>query len=220
MSKSKQPEISEYSPNEERLNILSHGLGIVLALIGTFLLVSKAAYFGEGVHVVSFAIYGVSMVVLYSASTLYHCAKEPLLRRRLKIFDHAVIYVFIAGSYTPFTLVVLNDWVGWTLFGVVWSMALSGIVLKLFFTGRFKILSSSIYVLMGWLIVLAIEPLSNSLPAEGLFWLVAGGISYTIGAVLYSIKSMPFNHAIFHVFVLLGTIFQFLTVYQYILVAS
>ena len=217
MSINKRVEVSEYSSSEERLNVLSHAAGVLLAAIGTLLLVLKAVSLGGVIEIVSFSIYGASMVVLYLASSLYHHAKDPAKRRRLKVFDHAAIYVLIAGSYTPFTLVVLDGWIGWTLFGVVWSMAVSGIVLKLFFTGRFNKTSTFLYVLMGWLILLAISPLSDALSSEGIFWLVAGGISYTIGAVLYSIKALPFNHAMFHVLVLLGTIFQFITVYQYIL---
>ena len=210
--------VGEYSIFEERLNVLSHGLGVLLAAIGTVLLLVKAVSLGTAVHIVSFGVYGASMVILYAASSLYHSATTPVARRRLKVFDHAAIYVLIAGSYTPFTLVVLSGWVGWTLFGIVWGMAVCGVVLKIFFTGRYDKISTAIYVLMGWLIVFAIQPLSEGLPEAGVQWLIAGGVSYTVGALLYSIKRLPLNHALFHVFVVLGTVFQFITVYEHILI--
>ena len=161
-----------------------------------------------------------SLMIVFAASTIYHSAKKPTLRSRLRVFDHAAIYVLIAGSYTPFTLVTLNGMVGWVLFGITWGMALTGIVLKLFYTGKFKILSTLMYVFMGWLIIFAIKPLMNNLPAEGLVWLVAGGVAYTVGAILYSIKKIKLNHAIFHVFVLIGAACQFVTVFFYVLPAT
>jgi hemolysin III len=133
------------------------------------------------------------------------------------VVDHATIYVLIAGTYTPFTLVTLNGWVGWTIFGVSWAMALTGITLKLFFTGRYDLFSTLMYVFMGWIVVFAIKPLINSLSAEGLWWLMAGGLAYTVGAILYSIKKIKFNHAIFHMFVLLGSFCHFVSVYWYVL---
>ncbi|WP_046743141.1 PAQR family membrane homeostasis protein TrhA [Kordia zhangzhouensis] len=210
-------EIIYYSPLEEKLNIWSHGLGVILGIVALFLLVIHAAINGSAVHVVSFTIYGVSIIILYAASTLYHSAKKPLLRNRLRIFDHAAIYLLIAGTYTPFALVTLEGVVGWTIFGLVWGFAIIGIVLKLFFTGQFDKLSTIMYVLMGWIIIFAIKPLIENLSSEGLFWLIAGGIAYTIGAILYSIRKLPLNHAIFHVFVLLGSIFHFIAVYAYVL---
>lgn len=210
-------EIIYYSPLEEKLNIWSHGLGVILGIVALFLLVIHAAINGSAVHVVSFTIYGVSIIILYAASTLYHSAKKPLLRNRLRIFDHTAIYLLIAGTYTPFALVTLEGVVGWTIFGLVWGFAIIGIVLKLFFTGQFDKLSTIMYVLMGWIIIFAIKPLIENLSSEGLFWLIAGGIAYTIGAILYSIRKLPLNHAIFHVFVLLGSIFHFIAVYAYVL---
>lgn len=207
-----------YSPAEERLNVWSHALGLLASIAGLFFLLRHAFQDGGTEHIVSFAIYGLSMIVLYAASTFYHAARAPRLRYRLKIFDHASIYVLIAGTYTPFTLVTLGGTtVGWIVFGAAWGMALVGIVLKLFFTGRFKLLSTIMYVAMGWIIVLAINPLIRNLPGEGLEWLVAGGIAYTVGAVLYSISRLPFNHAIFHIFVLIGSFCHFWTVYFFVL---
>ena len=131
--------------------------------------------------------------------------------------DHASIYVLIAGTYTPFTLVTLNGVTGWTLFGITWGLAVSGIILKLFFTGQYNVLSTLMYIFMGWIIVFAIKPLVNNLPVDGLFWLVAGGVAYTIGAILYGIKKIKFNHSIFHVFVLLGSSCHFVAIYFYVL---
>ena len=199
------------------MNILSHALGLILSVIGLVLLVVKAASLGTTLHVVSFAIFGASLVTLYAASTIYHSTKDPTRRTRLRTVDHTAIYVLIAGSYTPFTLVVLNGTVGWTLFGVSWGMAVTGIVLKLFFTGRFNILSTSMYVFMGWVIIFAIKPLMAAMSEEGIFWLFAGGIAYTVGAVSYSIKKIPFGHALFHFFVLAGSACHFISVYWYIL---
>ncbi|WP_372746851.1 hemolysin III family protein [Lutibacter sp.] len=206
-----------YDPKEEKLNVLSHGIGLVLSIVALVLLVVYSSLEGGPWHIVSFSIYGVSLIVLYSASTLYHYVQSPKLRHKLNIFDHASIYILIAGTYTPFTLVVLNGWVGWTIFGVSWGLALIGVILKLFFIGRFDKISTIAYVLMGWLIVFAIKPLVNNLPLEGLLWLLAGGIFYTVGAVLYSIKSIKYNHAIFHIFVLLGSFSHFMAVFFYVL---
>ena len=209
-----------YSPAEERLNILSHALGLLLSVVGLVLLIVKAASLGTPLHVVSFAIFGASLVILYAASTIYHSTDDPSRRTKLRTVDHAAIYILIAGTYTPFTLAVLSGTVGWTLFGVSWGMAVTGIVLKLFYTGRFNILSTSMYVFMGWVIVFAVKPLMAALPEEGIFWLFAGGIAYTVGAISYSIKKIPFGHAVFHFFVLAGSACHFISVYWYILPSS
>ena len=144
-------------------------------------------------------------------------AKTPKLRSRLRINDHASIYVLIAGTYTPFVLVTLNGPLGWTIFGLSWGMALTGIILKIFFTGKYNLISTLMYVFMGWIIIFAIKPLINNLSNEGIVWLFNGGIAYTIGAVLYGIKRLKFNHAIFHIFVLMGSFSHFVSVYFYVL---
>lgn len=209
-----------YSPLEERINITSHAFGFLLSLVALALLTTHASLNGNAWHVVSFGIFGASLVVLFAASTIYHSAKNPELRSRLRIVDHAAIYVLIAGTYTPFTLITLNGTAGWIIFSASWAMALTGIVLKLFFTGRFDLISTLMYVFMGWIIVFDLESLINKLSSEGLFWLVAGGLAYTVGAILYSIKKIKFNHAIFHVFVLLGAFCHFVSVYFYVLPAE
>jgi hemolysin III len=212
----KQP-ITRYSNLEERLNVVSHAIGFLLSLLALPLLTIHASLNGTIWHIVSFTIFGISLAVLYAASTIYHHSTSDAWRIKLNIVDHAAIYILIAGSYTPFTLVTLNGWVGWTVFGVIWGMALIGIVLKLFFTGRFDIISTAMYVLMGWMIVLVFEPLSENLVAGGWHWLLAGGIAYTVGAVIYSIRAIKLNHAIFHFFVLIGSSCHFVSVYFYVL---
>lgn len=205
-----------YSKSEERLNILTHGFGLVLSLAAFPFLIVKSTEIESSFAVLSFLIFGLSMITLYAASTFYHAAKKPKLRRQLNIFDHAAIYVLIAGTYTPFTLITLEGSLGWIIFGCTWGFALIGIILKFFFTGKYDTLSTIMYVLMGWQIVVVIKPLLRNLSTDGVFLLIAGGVFYTIGAILYSIKKLPFNHAIFHVFVLLGTLSHFLCVYFFV----
>ena len=209
--------ITDYSPIEEKINIISHTIGFILCILAFVLLVSHANLHGDVWHIVSFSIFGASLIILYAASTFYHSAKKSELRNRLKILDHASIYVLIAGTYTPFSLITLKGATGWVIFGISWGLALTGIILKLFFTGKYNLISTIMYVLMGWVIVFAIKPLINNLPLEGLLWLFAGGISYTIGAILYSIKNIKFNHAIFHMFVLIGSFCHFMSVFFYVL---
>lgn len=210
-------QVQFYPPLEEKINIYSHSIGLLLSVIALVLLVTRASLYGDAWHIVSFSIFGASLIILYTASTVYHRSKKAETRTRLRIVDHASIYVLIAGTYTPFTLVTLNGSIGWLIFGISWGMALTGITVKLFFTGRYKVLSTLMYVFMGWLIIFAIKPLINNLSSEGLYWLVAGGLAYTLGAILYSIKKIRFNHAIFHVFVLLGSFCHFMAVYFYVL---
>jgi len=209
--------LKHYTPLEERTNIISHAIGLVLSIIALVLLVLRAGLYGNAWHIVSAGIFGFSLISLYAASTFYHSATDPKRRIRLRVIDHATIYVLIAGTYTPFTLVTLNGSIGWMIFGAAWGMAIAGITLKLFFTGKYNVLSTLMYVFMGWIIVFAITPLINSLSTEGLFWLFAGGVAYTTGAIIYSIKKIKFNHAIFHMFVLLGSFCHFVSVYFYVL---
>ena len=213
----KTKKITFYEKKEEKLNVISHGIGLILSIVALVLLVVYASMYGSAWHIVSFSIYGASLIVLYSASTFYHYVQSPKLRHRLNIFDHAAIYVLIAGTYTPFTLVVLKGWVGWTIFGVSWGLAILGVVLKLFYTGKYDKISTVAYVLMGWLIIFAIKPLVTNLSFEGLMWVFSGGLFYTIGALLYSIKRIRYNHAIFHIFVLLGSFSHFIAVFFYVL---
>ncbi len=205
-----------YDPPEERINIWTHGIGVIASLFGLYLLVRKGRSDADSWGMISYVIYGLSLIILYSASTAYHASKDLKLRTSLNIFDHAAIYVLIAGTYTPYTLVTLQGSVGWWFFGIIWTLASVGVVLKLFFTGKYDKLSTVMYVLMGWIMVFAAKPLTQSLPSEGIKWLVWGGISYTVGAILYSFKRLKYNHAIFHIFVLLGSLFHFISIYYYV----
>jgi len=204
-----------YTPVEERLNVITHGFGFILALFGSILLLNRGLR--EGIHIkfFSYLIYSFGLLTLYLASTLYHSAKDPKLKNQLNIFDHSAIYVLIAGTYTPIALLAVKGIWGLTIFCIVWSLALIGIILKFFFIGRYSKFSTTTYVLMGWVVVIAIKPLINSMATEGLLWLLAGGIFYTIGALLYQRKSMKYNHAIFHVFVLLGSICHYIVILNY-----
>ncbi len=208
---------TKYSPVEERFNIWSHAVGFMGSVLGTVLLLLKTLGTSNPRYAVSAAVYGASLLILYAASTLYHNATQPKLRNWLNIFDHAAIYVLIAGTYTPFCLVTLSGQTGLILLACVWTFALVGIILKLFFTGRYDTLSTLMYVFMGWMVIFAIKPLLANLPTEGLYWLFAGGISYMVGAVFYSIPQyIKYNHAAFHIFVLVGSWCHFMSIYFWV----
>jgi len=213
----KEENLTYYSAREEKLNVLTHGLGLILSIMALVLLMLHAHKKGTVTHIVSFSIFGASLILLYAASTCYHYFQHPHIRRKLNILDHSSIYILIAGTYTPFTLITLKGTLGWTIFGIAWGIALVGVFLKLFYTGRFEKASTITYVVMGWIIIFAIEPLIASLPINGLYWLLIGGVFYTIGAILYSISKLKYNHAIFHVFVLFGSFSHFMAVYFYVL---
>ncbi len=202
---------------EEKLNAITHGFGTVLALIGLCSLVIAAYWHGSIWHLVSFSIYGGSLVLLYLASTLYHSFKNEKLKYIFKIIDHSAIYLLIAGTYTPFTLVLLKGILGWTVFGVIWGLALIGVVFQVFFVKRFKVLSSICYLIMGWAITIFIKPLVAALPIAGIVWLFAGGLLYTVGSLFYLSRRIPYNHAVWHLFVLAGSIAHFITVFRYVL---
>jgi len=202
---------------EEVMNAVTHGIGTLLAVAGLVLLTVFAYQLGEIWHIVSFSIYGTTLVLLYLASTLYHSFTNERVKHIFKILDHSAIYLLIAGTYTPFTLVPLHGTLGWTVFGLVWGLAILGIVLKVFFVGRFKIISTMCYILMGWFIVIAIKPLIATVAPEGIMWLVIGGLFYTLGSVFYLWKVIPYNHAIWHLFVLAGSISHFIAVFFYVL---
>lgn len=205
-----------YEPKEERFNVWSHFIGFLLSIVALVVLVVKSSLVGNVWHIVSYSIYGSSMILLYLASTLYHNAKSPKIRARLNVFDHAAIYVLIAGTYTPYTLVTLNGTMGWVLFGLIWGVAILGIVFKLFFFGKYDKLSTIMYVLMGWMALIGIKPLLENLSTQGLIWLGLGGIFYTVGAFIYSREKVSYNHAIFHIFVLLGSISHFVSIFFYV----
>ncbi len=210
------PYASYYAPGEERFNVLSHGLGFLLSIIALVLLVMRGIQNGDFWRLTGFSVFGLSLMILYAASTLYHSSKGENRRRQLKIVDHAAIYLLIAGTYTPFSLITLPPGIGNLIFVIIWGFALTGIVLKLFFTGKYDLLSTIMYVFMGWIIIFAIKPLMANLSFGGLMWLFAGGISYTVGAVFYSWHQLRYNHGIFHVFVLAGSFCHFMAVFLFV----
>ena len=205
---------------EERASALTHGVGATAALAAGVVLVTLAALHGDGWQLASAIVFSISLVLLYLASTLYHSFQQPVIKRRLKVFDHCAIYVLIAGTYTPFTLVGLRGTVGWSLFAAIWTLALAGVVFKLFFTGRFRKLSTLIYVAMGWLVLVAIKPVLGALDAWTFGWLVAGGLFYTLGTVFYHRESIPYAHAIWHVFCIAGSVCHYLAVMAQVVTPS
>ncbi|MFQ3597494.1 MAG: hemolysin III family protein [Chloroherpetonaceae bacterium] len=207
-----QSALPRYTEHEERANILTHGLGVVLSLVGLSSLAFLAFRFGEVWHQISLLVYGISLVMLYVASVVYHSMKEEKSRLRMRIFDHASIYLLIAGTYTPFSLVNLREDWGVPLLVAVWILAAVGIVLKFFFINAKKWVSAALYIGLGWLVVIAIEPVLAHVPMRGLLWLLSGGVIYTVGVVFYVWKSLPYHHAIWHMFVLAGSVCHFLAV--------
>ena len=197
---------------EELASALTHGLGATAALAGGAVLITLAALYGNGWQLGAAIVFGVALLLLYLASTLYHAIQHPVAKGRLKVFDHCAIYVLIAGTYTPFTLIGLRGTVGWWLFGAIWTLAVAGVVFKLFYTGRFKRLSTLIYIAMGWLIVVAAKPMLAALDAWTLGWLLAGGLFYTLGTVFYHRPQMRYSHAVWHLFVLAGSVCHYIAV--------
>ncbi|PTY37551.1 hemolysin III [Saccharospirillum sp. MSK14-1] len=206
-----------YSILEEWANSLTHGIGAVLSIAGLIVLVVLASLYGDAWQIVSASVYGATLILLYSASTLYHAIQAPRVRQLMRRFDHIAILYLIAGTYTPFTLVTLRGPWGWTLFGIVWGLTLLGTVVHLTSLRRFHWLMVGLYLFMGWSVLIAIRPLIATLPPAGLSLLVAGGLSYTLGVVFYGMKRLPFNHAIWHLFVLAGSALHFFTVLYYVI---
>ena len=195
---------------EEIANSISHGIGIVLAIAGVTLLVVFGTLYGDAWHIVSFSIFGASMIILYLASTLFHGAKNPRLKYILNKFDHSAIYILIAGSYTPLSLISLRGWIGWTIFGLIWALAAAGIVFKVwFYSSRVSKLSTILYVAMGWLVIIAIVPVIRNVPETSLWFFLAGALSYSGGVVFFVIKKVPFFHLVFHLFILGGSVCHF-----------
>lgn len=205
-----------YPADEERLNVLTHAFGFVASIVGTVLLVQKGNEIQDSRYLISYTIYGLCMMALFAASTIYHSATTVQRRRLLNIVDHSSIYLMIAGSYTPFTVLVLPSAIGQPILIAVWKLALFGVVLKLFFTGRYDRLSTVTYVLLGWIILLVINPIIEALPTAALILFFSGGILYSIGALFYSLKSLRYSHVTFHVFVLAASLCHYLAIYLYV----
>jgi hemolysin III len=206
-----------YTKKEEIANAITHGIGALLSLVALIWLVVAASEYGTVWHVVSFSIYGAMMLLLYLSSTLVHSFPEGKVKDIFEICDHASIYLFIAGTYTPFLFIVVKGALGWTLFGIIWGLALVGVVFKLFFAKKFLYLSTLFYIIMGWLVVIAWKPLMAGLPDGGAVLLLIGGLLYTFGAIFYVWRGFPFHHAVWHIFVLAGTVTHFFGILFYVL---
>ncbi len=210
--------IPKYSLSEELLNSISHGVGALFGIVGTVLCVVKAANTGDPWRVVSSAIFGVTVLLLYLMSCLYHALKVNMAKRVFRVIDHCTIFLLIAGTYTPFTLVTLRGTIGWWLFGVVWGMAVLGITLNAISLKKFSKISVACYLIMGWAIIAAFQPLADALSPEGVALLIWGGVAYTVGAILYGIGAkVKYFHSIFHFFCLAGTVLHFFAIYLYVL---
>ena len=209
--------IAKYSKKEELANSLTHGLGTLLGVTALIVLLIFSAMRGTTSHIVSSAIYGSTLIILYGASTLYHAVQSPNAKRILQKIDHSSIFILIAGTYTPFTLVSLRGAWGWSLLGLIWGLAIIGVILELAPKKRYKKISIALYLSMGWLIIVAIKPMIENVETDGLLLLLAGGIVYSLGIIFYIWKSFPFNHAIWHLFVLAGSTLQFFAVFYYVL---
>lgn len=205
-----------YSRREEVANAVTHGIGAVLSIAALALLVVFAALYGTAWHVVSFSIYGATMLLLYFNSTMVHSLKEGKAKDFFEFLDHSSIYLFIAGTYTPLMLVAIRGPLGWTLFGIAWGIAVFGVVFKAFFVKRFLFMSTIFYIAMGWMIVIAWGPLTQAVASGGITLLVLGGILYTLGTIFYVWRGFPYHHAIWHLFVLAGTVLHFFVVLLYI----
>ncbi|AEN91158.1 MULTISPECIES: PAQR family membrane homeostasis protein TrhA [Priestia] len=206
-----------FTRGEEIANAITHGIGAVLSIVGLTLLIVLSSLEGTPWHVISFTIYGVTMLLLYVSSTLVHSFPEGKVKDLFEIFDHSSIYLFIAGTYTPFLFIAVKGTTGWTLFGIVWGIALAGIVFKAFFVKKFLFISTILYVFMGWMIVFAWDSLTQNIAHQGIVLLVVGGVLYTIGAVFYVWRGFRFHHMIWHMFVLGGTVLHFLAIILYVL---
>ncbi|GAB1468677.1 hemolysin III family protein [Candidatus Cloacimonadota bacterium] len=220
MNKSKQsfldriPLSPHQSMGEEIANAITHGIGVGLSVAALVILVVFAAKRSDTWKVVSFSIYGATMITLYLASTLYHSFPQPKVKRFFRILDHSSIFFLIAGTYTPITIGTMRGGWGWTLFGIIWGLAIAGISLKVFALGKLKTVSIAVYIIMGWIVVIAVKPLLHAAPPSFLIWMLIGGLAYTLGIVFYTAKRLPYHHSVWHLFVLGGSICHFFGMLQ------
>ncbi|MEL7538326.1 MAG: hemolysin III family protein [Pseudomonadota bacterium] len=208
---------SIYTESEERLHVATHGIGVVLALVGLGWMLTLSIGAGDPWRIVASAIYGTTLILVFLASTVYHLFSQTRFKALLKLLDHCAIYLFIAGTYTPFLLVSLRGATGWWLFAIIWSLAVAGVVMKLWFRHRFPRLALASYVAMGWLVVAAGPAVANAVGPQGVAWLLAGGVVYTVGALIYAAKKIAYHHAAWHAFVLIGGVCHFNAVALYVL---
>ncbi len=209
--------LPRYSRNEEIANSITHGLGVILSIAGLAVLIAFAGIFGTAWHIVSCSIYGATLIILYTASTLYHSVQDTRKKQICRILDHSAIFILIAGTYTPFTLVNLRGPWGWSLFGLIWGLAVLGIVVSSVSKCRCRAVSLILYIGMGWVVVIAAKPLLSSVQTGGLIFLLTGGIFYTSGLAFYAWKSLKYHHALWHIMVLMGSIFHFFAVLFYVI---
>lgn len=208
-----------FSKDEEIANSVIHGIGALLSIAGLVVLIVFASLYGTVGHVVSFTIYGTTMVLLYISSTMVHALPKGKAKDLFEIFDHASIYLFIAGTYTPITFIVIQGAFGWTLFGIVWGLAIGGIVFKAFFVKKYLFTSTMLYILMGWLVIMGWNRIVENISVNGVILLVVGGLCYTIGAIFYVWRGFKYHHAIWHLFVIAGTVTHFFCILFYLLPA-
>lgn len=205
-----------FSKGEEIANAITHGIGALLSIAALVLLIIDASLFGNAWHIVSFTLFGSTMLLMYVCSTMLHSLPKGKVKDVFEILDHSAIYFFIAGSYTPFLFLVVKGWVGWTIFGIVWGLAIGGAIFKSFFVKKFVLYSTLLYVVMGWLIVFAWNPLVENMHPNGLLLLVIGGILYTVGSIFYVWRGFKYHHALWHLFVIGGSVAHFLCVFLYL----
>ncbi|MBP2077925.1 PAQR family membrane homeostasis protein TrhA [Oceanobacillus polygoni] len=209
--------IHKFSKNEEIVNAITHGIGALSSIVGLILLIVYTIPTGNPWQITSGIIFGSTMLIMYLCSTIVHSLPEGKWKDIFQVFDHSAIYLFIAGSYTPFLLIHLRSDIGWILFGIIWGIAILGIAFKIFFVKRFVVLSTLFYILMGWLIVLVWEPLTAVLHETAIMLLMTGGLFYTVGTIFYVWRSFKYHHAVWHLFVLAGSAFHYVTIFYYVL---
>ncbi|HEO8421221.1 PAQR family membrane homeostasis protein TrhA [Niallia sp. FSL W8-0635] len=208
--------IKDFSIKEEIANSITHGIGLLLSIPALVMLVLNAAETANPWRIVSFSIFGATMIILYLCSTLLHSITHEKVKDFFEILDHSSIYLLIAGTYTPFVLVAIRGGLGWTLFGLVWGLAIIGIVFKCYYVKKYIVTSTILYVIMGWLIVMAIVPLFHAIGMTGFMLLIGGGLLYTVGSIFYVMQKIPYFHAIWHIFVLAGSAIMYFCVYLYV----
>jgi hemolysin III len=206
-----------YSKNEEIANSITHGIGALFSMAALVILIVCSATSGDPLHIICFTLFGSTMLLLYLSSTIVHSLPPGKAKQMFEIFDHSSIYFFIAGTYTPFVLLAIKGWLGWTLFGIVWGIAAGGTIFKCFFVKKYLYASTILYVVMGWLVVFAWGPLTSTVAPKGIFLLVIGGICYTVGTVFYVWRGFHYHHAVWHLFVLGGSFAHFFSVLLYLL---
>ena len=209
--------VKRYSLGEEIANAVTHGIGAVLSVVGLIFLIIKAAETGAAREITAVVVYGISLILLFTFSTLYHSLTPPAAKKVLRIFDHAAIYLLISGTYTPFLLICFNGLFAWTMFIGIWALSIAGILFEIFFIGRFRKFSTFLYIALGWISVFLIRRLLQVITGEGIIWLAIGGASYTLGVVFYAWRKLPYSHFIWHLFVLAGAAAHYIAIAGYLL---